>query len=86
MFVTFGPLIAILELVLFAVVVIVTRHVSAGSLAAAAACPLFAIWAFWGNFGAWLVCTIAALTVIWAHRANISRLRAGTESTIGSKK
>lgn len=85
MFVSFGPLYAVLELLIFTVLVIVTRYVSVGSIASAATCPLFALWRFWGNVPAWVIASAAALTVVWAHRGNIQRLRAGTESRIGKK-
>ena len=85
MFVTFGPVIALLELVIFAVVVAASKYVSAGSLAAAVACPFFALYKFWGNWPAVVLCSVAALIVVWAHRSNIARLRAGNESRIGSK-
>lgn len=86
LFVTFGWVGACLELLLFAVLVITTKHVSVGSIAAAATCPLFALYFFWGDWIAWACCTIAALTVLWAHRSNIKRLMAGEESKIGDKK
>ena len=85
LFFTFGPVGALLELALFIVVVALTRYVSAGSLAAAIACPFFSLYFFWGEWIAWALCTVAAITVIWAHRSNIGRLRAGTESRIGDK-
>ncbi len=85
MFVTFGPAIAIAELAIFAVLVVATKYVSVGSLAAALACPVFALVKFWGAWPAVVLCTAAALIVVWAHRGNIARLRAGTESRIGSK-
>ena len=86
MFVSFGPLIAILELLLFTVIVITTRYVSAGSIASAVTCPLFSIWRFWGNIPAIIITSAAALTIVWAHRGNIKRLREGTESRVGKKK
>lgn len=89
LFVTFGWAGALLELALFAVVVAATRYVSAGSVAAALACPFFAAYYFLvAGFApvAWVCCTAAALTVVWAHRGNIERLRAGTERRIGAKK
>ena len=88
-FVTFGPVGACLELLIFIVLVVVTKRVSIGSIAAAAACPFFAAYYFlFVTFAplAWVFCTIAGLTVVWAHRENIKRLRAGTESRIGDKK
>lgn len=86
LFMTFGFVGAWLELAIFIVLVLATRYVSVGSIAAAAACPFFSLYFFWGNWFSVALCTIAALTVIWAHRANISRLLEGTESRIGSKK
>lgn len=86
LFSTFGPLGALLELVIFIIVVAATRYVSAGSIIAALACPFFSLYFFGGNWPAIIICTVAALIVIWAHRENIGRLRAGTESKIGSKK
>ena len=89
LFVTFGWQGACLELLIFAVLVIATRYVSLGSVAAAVACPFFAAYYFlFATFAplAWLCTTVAALTVVWAHRENIDRLRHGCESRIGDKK
>lgn len=83
---TFGPVGTLIELASFIVVVALTRYVSAGSITAAVLCPFLSLWIFWGEWPAWICCTIAALTVVWAHRSNIGRLRAGTESRIGDKK
>ena len=85
LFFSFGPVGALAELALFAVLVIATRYVSVGSLAAAIACPFFSLYYFWGNPLAWLLSTAGALVVIWAHRGNIQRLLAGEERRIGSK-
>ncbi|MBX9033294.1 glycerol-3-phosphate 1-O-acyltransferase PlsY [Gordonibacter massiliensis (ex Traore et al. 2017)] len=89
LFVTFGWVGACLELLIFIVLVVATKRVSIGSIAAAVACPFFAAYYFLiVTFAplAWLFCTIAGLTVVWAHRENIKRLRAGTENRIGDKK
>lgn len=86
LFFTFGPVGALIELAVFIVVVVTSRYVSAGSLAAAVVCPFLSLWIFWGEWPAWAMCVIAAVTVVWAHRGNIARLRAGSESRIGSKK
>lgn len=85
LFVTFGWAGACLELLIFAILVACTRYVSVGSLAAALACPFFALYFFWGEWLAWAFCTLAALAVMWAHRGNVERLRAGTENRIGGK-
>lgn len=86
LFVVFGWVGAWLELAIFIVLVVATKYVSVGSIAAAVACPFFSLYYFWGDWAAVALCTIAGLTVVWAHRENIVRLRAGTESRIGDKK
>ena len=83
LFVTFGPVGAIIELAIFAVLVATTKYVSVGSMAAALACPLLALWFYWGNWPAWAFCAITGLTVFWAHRGNLARLRAGEERRLG---
>ena len=88
LFVTFGVMGALLEIAVFAVVVAISRFVSAGSLAAAIVCPIFAAYYFlFQAFDpiAWVLCLITALVVIWAHRGNIHRLATGTERRIGDK-
>ena len=52
----------------------------------AAICPLLALYFYWGQWVPWLIIAATACVVIWAHRANIARLRAGTENKIGGKK
>lgn len=86
LFMVFGFVGAWLELGIFIVLVLLTRYVSLGSVAAAAACPFFSLYYFWGNWAAVLLCSLAAVTVVWAHRENIARLIAGTERRIGDKK
>lgn len=86
LFMTFGPLGACLELAIFIVLVVVTRYVSVGSIAAAGASPFFALYFFWGDWPAVILCSIAGLTVVWAHRENIKRLLAGNEHRVGDKK
>lgn len=86
LFCLFGLLGTLVEIALFAVIVVATRYVSAGSVAAAVLCPFLAAWLFWGDWFAFALCTAAALIVIWAHRENIKRLASGTERRIGSSK
>lgn len=89
LFVTFGIFGAFFELAVFILVVAATRYVSAGSIAAAGICPFVAAFYYlFLNFSpiAFAFCTVAALTVVWAHRENIQRLRAGNERRIGDKK
>jgi len=86
LFVTFGPLGACIELALFAFVVIVSKYVSAGSLAAVALNIPMAFFYFPGDWLAICLCCITALAVFWAHRENVKRLLTGTESRVGDKK
>ena len=86
LFVTFGWLGAVIELLVFIILVVVTRFVSVGSIAAAVACPFLALWMFWGSPYAVVACAVVGLVVIWAHRGNIKRLLNGTEPRIGSKR
>ncbi len=83
LFVVNGPWLALLEIAIFAVGVAATKKVSVGSLAAAISCPFIGLYVFWGNWLAWILVTIAAITVIWAHRENIHRLLSGSESGFG---
>lgn len=82
----FGPVGVLIEVAVFAILVLITRYVSVGSLAAAIICPFIALWLHFGQWAFIIMCAIAAITVIWAHRSNISRLIKGQENRIGSKK
>lgn len=62
----------------------ITRISSLGGLSAAVAAPIAAFALGYSGAFPWLV-AISAL-VIWLHRANIGRLKNGTEPKIGSKK
>ena len=86
MIMAFGPIVALVEVLLFAVLVVATKHVSVGSIAAAIGCLPASIYAFWGDIPAIIMATAAGAIVVWAHRGNIKRLREGTESRIGKKK
>jgi len=86
LFFVFGFVGAWIELGIFIVLVLATRYVSVGSIAAAVACPFLALWYYWGDPFAWCFITASAFIVFYAHRANMQRLRAGTEPKIGDKK
>ncbi len=84
------PRLMVLPMATFLFVLWLTRHVSLGSILAAAMVPvplliftLFAGGAFgpprWPQFLPWL---FLAVLVIWKHRENIARLQAGTESKL----
>ncbi len=85
LFVTFGFVGAWIELGLFIVLVLATRYVSVGSIAAAVACPFLSLYYFWGDWPAWACMTVGALAVLFAHRGNFQRLRQGNERRIGKK-
>lgn len=85
LFFVFGWWGTLLELGIFIVVVLVTRQVSAGSLSAAVACPFLAFYFYAGDWASAIIISLAALTIIWAHRENIRRLWSGTESKIGRR-
>lgn len=89
------PVLTYAGLLAFAVWIMVTmvsRYVSAGSIAAALCLPVFAILVLrsqhrteWSSH--WPVIAFAALAaalVVFRHRGNIARLRAGTERRIGA--
>ena len=72
------PLVA--TLVLFVFVVAATRHISMGSVAGAGSLPL-AVWMIEHPPAVVLMASIAAAVfIIYRHRANIERLRAGNEN------
>jgi glycerol-3-phosphate acyltransferase PlsY len=75
-------------LVVFVATVAWTRHISMGSIIAAATLPL-AIWIIdRGPLSATVAAAAAAALIIYRHRSNVARLRAGTENvfTFGARK
>lgn len=86
LFFMYGPLGAAIELLFFAALVVITRYVSVGSIAAALLCPFLSLYFYAGNWVAIVIITFTALTVVFAHRENISRLLNHCENRIGSKK
>ncbi|HAU36460.1 MAG TPA: hypothetical protein DCX07_01925, partial [Phycisphaerales bacterium] len=74
-------------------VTLASRYVSLGSIVAAGAFLAFFIafnWAFWGLSPARLwplvvFCAVIVALILFRHRANISRLLAGTENKIGAR-
>lgn len=71
------PLLA--SLLLFVAVVAATRHISMGSIVASGSLPL-AVWLIMHPPAPVLVASlVASAFIIYRHRANIARIRAGTE-------
>lgn len=86
-FIALVPLASLGIFGVFVVVFLTTRYVSLGSILAAVSFPLFAFWIVPQPspivvFGFLFI----PLLIIAKHRANISRLRAGTESRFGTSK
>ena len=67
----------------WAVVAAVTRYSSMAALMAAATAPLWAV--LLGQAGSLVLSTVLAVLVWLRHRANLARLKAGTESKIGRR-
>ncbi len=89
------PVALILLVLIFIVVTFITKYVSVGSIATAIALPLLTIYGSYSHGkiadGTWnkplfIFSLIAGSLAIWKHRANIVRLRNGTENKIGQKK
>lgn len=75
------PLAALSALGVFALVLLLTRYVSLGSMLAAVSFPCF-LYFVYGERNVWLlaVSVVLALLIIVTHRANIGRLLQGKES------
>ena len=86
----FQPLLALATLLTFAIIVFFTRYVSLASMVAAVFAPAYYLigdGVAWTASGAKTLALIAmGLLLIWRHRENIQRLRAGTESKLGQTK
>lgn len=77
---------AILELIVFVIIVMITKYVSVGSIVMSI---IFFCWIFFVHDATLHMALIAAafpVSVIIMHRTNIVRLLNGTENKIGSKK
>lgn len=86
-FLRLTPLALLATLVIFLGVAAWTRHISLGSIAAAATFPV-AVWLILqASWPVLIASIIAAVFIIYKHRSNIQRLRAGSENvfTLGGK-
>ena len=77
--------IALILLAIFAIIVLITKYVSLGSIAMAVFYPVF-IFISYKSLPLALLSLIFTLIVLLAHRKNIKKLINHTESKIGSKK
>lgn len=82
------PFAVLLLLVVWLLLFFATRHVSVASMGAACTLPLLTLWGSWHHGriqdGTWnkplfFFSIIIAVLAVWKHRANIRRLREGTE-------
>jgi acyl phosphate:glycerol-3-phosphate acyltransferase len=89
------PFAVILLLAVWGLLFAITRYVSVASIGAAAVLPFLTLWGSWHHGriqdGTWnkplFAFTVAiAAMAIWKHRANIQRLREGTENRFERKK
>lgn len=78
-FLVLSPLSVLCLLVVFVLVLWKWRYVSLASISAAATVPLL-VFLLERSFALVFATLIIASLVIWKHRANIERLRSGTES------
>jgi glycerol-3-phosphate acyltransferase PlsY len=88
------PFAVLLLLVVWLLLIVTTRYVSVASMGAACTLPLLTLWGSWHHGriqdGTWnkplfVFSIIIAVLAVWKHRANIQRLRQGTEPRFGKK-
>lgn len=72
-------------ILIFAIIVAITRYVSLGSCIIIGLTPFEMLIFHWGKWDCFVMAIVFAFFVIYRHRANIKRLIAGTESKIGQK-
>ena len=79
-----APLALLIGFVVFVVVFGISRFVSLGSITAAVVVPCVGVMLYWEQDGPLIPAVLAVLgvLVIWRHKANIARLRNGTENRI----
>lgn len=82
-----APEMAALGLLVYLLVVALTRYSSLGSITAAAALPVAAFFAYRRDVtpNRFQFILLTSVLILWRHRANLRRLAAGTESKIGEK-
>ncbi len=89
------PFAVIILILIFVLITAVSRYVSLGSILTSAALPFLTLWGSWHHGriqdGTWnkplfVFAVVIAVLVVWKHRSNIARLRAGTENKFGAKK
>jgi glycerol-3-phosphate acyltransferase PlsY len=80
-----APCAVLVALVVFILVLLLTKYVSVGSIVAAVALPV-TVWAMTPhNLLLGIATTALGALAIWKHKSNLQRLMAGTENRIGKK-
>lgn len=82
-FLALAPLQAALSLLIFVVVVMASGYVSLASLTGAVALPVLLAATLGWQSPLFVVSVVTFVFVVWTHRANIERLRGGTEYRFG---
>ena len=82
-FLALAPLQAALSLLIFVVVVMASGYVSLASLTGAVALPVLLAATVGWRSPLFVVSVVTFVFVVWTHRANIERLRGGTEYRFG---
>jgi len=81
------PLAFLSSLLVFVLVILISRYVSLGSILAAIAFPIFIIFVFETNALPLIVLGIlASLFIVYTHRTNIKKLLSGTENKFSVKR
>ncbi len=85
-FAALSPVPLVIAVGFFVVVLWRTGYVSAGSLTAAITLPVLLAWFDGVRSPITIVAALVCVFVFWSHRANIQRLRDGTEHRFGHSK
>ena len=85
-FAALSPVPLVIALGFFAAVLWRTGYVSAGSLTGAVVLPALLAWMYGVRSPLTIVAVLVCIFVFWSHRANIKRLRDGTEHRFGRSK
>lgn len=87
------PLTCLVSLAVFGILTALTKYVSVGSICAAITYPVFTLIYqtiradhYPGHIANFAVAAIIGAMIVFMHKPNIERLRAGTENKIGQKK
>lgn len=76
----------LITLAVFLMTLAIFRYVSLGSVLAALALPVATAFLYPNSLPLIILTSLIGLLVIWRHKANLQRLRAGTEPRIGQPK